>query len=466
MGSRGGKEGFDSHAKTPHYQRWQEFAGVGGKDENEEDDDDDESDNTDTDNSPFTRAPIGYAFRTPVVSESENRPPSDNQESAPETTSSNSDTVSFLDGGIGHELKQRGIIADDGSFLAGILANERQPSTVKEVHSAFCQRAGCSILTTNSFVAVPQRVQQDLYHAISPMDKHSGVPTEETVLKRTRELIQAAVKCTKDVATKENDNRRRAGRELVKIAGTVPPLTECYIASAVPHQIHRLVAPYSFILSTLIEEGVDLLLGETLSTAREGIAIVRALSKVLARKLTRPCVPLFISFTVDDFIQPTVLRSGESLKSAVDSILEEAEISGITLGAIGVNCASPTAVTIAIPILAECLRRRCRFMATTKILAYANAFQTTTTEWLVASGQIGALGQPFDYSRNNSFTSTDTYDQYGLIRPESYAVYAEKWRELGASIIGGCCGCSPLHMQAVSDKFASRSILGHKNVAV
>lgn len=44
QGAKGGKEGFDAHAKTQHYQNWKEFAAQ----------------------EPFTQSPIGYPFRAPV----------------------------------------------------------------------------------------------------------------------------------------------------------------------------------------------------------------------------------------------------------------------------------------------------------------------------------------------------------------------------------------------------------------
>ena len=65
-------------------------------------------------------------------------------------------TVTILDGGMGHELKLRGIVTD-GSFLAGIVANISQPEAVERVHADFL-RSGCDVVTTNSFMAVPTRM--------------------------------------------------------------------------------------------------------------------------------------------------------------------------------------------------------------------------------------------------------------------------------------------------------------------
>ncbi|RUM54567.1 MAG: homocysteine S-methyltransferase, partial [Marinomonas sp.] len=36
--------------------------------------------------------------------------------------------------------------------------------------------------------------------------------------------------------------------------------------------------------------------------------------------------------------------------------------------------------------------------------------------------------------------------------PESYLVWAEKWCELGATLIGGCCGIGPDHIAALAKR--------------
>lgn len=52
---------------------------------------------------------------------------------------------------MGHELKLRGV--SDGTFVAGLLANENNCSIVESIHEDYLD-AGCDVITTNSFVAV------------------------------------------------------------------------------------------------------------------------------------------------------------------------------------------------------------------------------------------------------------------------------------------------------------------------
>mmetsp|Transcript_30348 Transcript_30348/g.54978 ORF Transcript_30348/g.54978 Transcript_30348/m.54978 type:complete len:126 (+) Transcript_30348:40-417(+) len=99
--------------------------------------------------------------------------------------SNNGQIITILDGGLGHELKLRGI--SDGTFLAGVLANEENcgtgdnKDTVESIHMDYLA-AGCDVITTNSFVAVPQR-----------MIECGLVTNEANSNSRASELIRASV---------------------------------------------------------------------------------------------------------------------------------------------------------------------------------------------------------------------------------------------------------------------------------
>jgi homocysteine S-methyltransferase len=376
----------------------------------------------------------------------------------------------LLDGGNGHELKQRGI-TDDGSFVAGVLANETSPCVVQAVHSDFVH-AGCRILTTNSFVAVPSRMME------------SGEATsEETANQRAQELIQASIKCARAAVTAAADAPKHLFSAVtnIRIAGCVPPLTECYTADKVPQDADVLESAYEVILSTLISERVDLLLAETLSTIREARAIIRALSRVLKQQqqqqqqqqhksATLPSIPLWLSFTVKDDC-PTQLRSGESLMEGLNMCISESAAVGnqqqINLDAIGVNCSSPKAVSAAVPLLVtatnECNSETSKPL---RVLAYANAFQTTTSEWLACT-QTNTTQNDDTRSHSTGTIIDDTghhddgdYDEHGCILPDVYAKYAQKWVQDGATIVGGCCGCTPRHMWTVAEALKSKSKCG------
>ena len=47
-------------------------------------------------------------------------------------------------------------------------------------------------------------------------------------------------------------------------------------------------------------------------------------------------------------------------------------------------------------------------------------------------------------------TIAEDYDGDGIITPVAYARYAKQWKELGASVIGGCCATGPEHTRQLA----------------
>jgi len=91
-----------------------------------------------------------------------------------------------------------------------------------------------------------------------------GLATDEvSANKRASQLIQAAVDRAKSAITKYNaHNNRRDGRAHKKIAGCVPPLSECYFANKVSPDLDILISEYTIILTTLLDCKVGILLAE------------------------------------------------------------------------------------------------------------------------------------------------------------------------------------------------------------
>lgn len=112
-------------------------------------------------------------------------------------------------------------------------------------------------------------------------------------------------------------------------------------------------------------------------------------------------------------------------------------------------------------------------IAGVRIGCYANGFQTTTTQWLQGAAAEGLLSAPdpvclrvtcvcagvgvLSLVRRSAgilcFLSprvAGDYDAQGTITPAAYARHAAGWLAAGASIIGGCCGVGPEHMQRVA----------------
>lgn len=338
----------------------------------------------------------------------------------------------ILDGGTGHELKRRGI--SDGTFLSGLLANEKEKSMsiVERVHEDFLE-AGCDVITTNSFVAVPQRMLE------------GGLALDATGAEaRCAELIRAAVERARAAISRHHRKVDERGENTTpkRVAGCVSPLSECYFSEKVAESLTDLTTRYEFIISTLLDCKVDVLLAETLSTSREGVAILNALSKQTSDK---DIPPLWMSFTIHDN-RPTELRSGESLNDVCQIIIKEAQSLGLPLEAIGVNCSAPRAISDALSILAHYVEG-----TNIRCLCYGNCFQTTTSEWMDSlNNDTKGETNKGETNDKQKYASSD-YDEDGYLLPVAYSRYAQKWNDEGGTIIGGCCGCSPAHMRAVAE---------------
>jgi S-methylmethionine-dependent homocysteine/selenocysteine methylase len=291
--------------------------------------------------------------------------------------------------------------------------------------------AGCDVITTNSFVAVPPRmIECDL------------ASDENGANSRAMHLIIAAVDRAKSARTKYCET---CGSEhkCVKIAGCIPPITECYFAEKVL-SAETLIPMYKSIIAILHECDVDILLAETLSTLREAKAILQALSSLQSTKQHVKLPPLWMSFTIHDD-QPTQLRSGELLEDACQFILNETDVLGISIEAIGVNCSAPSAIIVALKILKTKLEN-----TEIKCMCYGNCFQTTTSEWIRSVNNDSSDSAAVAPAASVNQSCRDEYDVNGCLLPGAYAGYANAWAKAGATIIGGCCGCSPSHMKAVA----------------
>ena len=123
--------------------------------------------------------------------------------------------------------------------------------------------------------------------------------------------------------------------------------------------------------------------------------------------------PVWLSVSVDDY-DGTKLRSEEPLEGVMDYI-DRAD-------ALLVNCATPEAVTVTVNVIKGCDK---------PFGAYANGFTEITQSFV----QVGATVRELS-------ARTD-------LTPDTYAVFAEEWANMGATIIGGCCEVGPAHIAEI-----------------
>jgi S-methylmethionine-dependent homocysteine/selenocysteine methylase len=241
----------------------------------------------------------------------------------------------LLDGGMGRELRARGVEILDTIWSANALLTA--PEVVRQVHRDYIA-AGADVITTNTYGVI----RADL--------------AKEGIEHRFAELNLLAC----DLARQAQSD---AGKS-VRIAGSLPPLRGSYRPD--------LVGPFAEIEPLYREQAeilaprVDLLLCETMSSAAEAFAAVTA--------ATKTGLPVWVSFTLADDGSGR-LRSGESIAEAM------ALLNGLPIAGVLANCCPPESISAA---MAE-------IVATGKpvVGGYANTFLPVPEGWTLEGDNDG-----------------------------------------------------------------------------
>lgn len=247
--------------------------------------------------------------------------------------------------------------------------------------------AGAQIITVNSYACVPF---------------HLG---EERFQNEGHKLARHAAKIAREVANQTYDSCLN-----VLVAGALPPALGSYRPDLFnPEQAKS-------IYNVLVEAQnpfVDLWLAETISSIAELEA------NYLALKETEK--DIYYAFSLEDVEQGEArLRSGELVKEAVEKACQF-QAKGIFF-----NCSIPEVMEGAIKEAKKIIDRN---NAKIEIGVYANNFSPIST----------------------AHFANDTISSVRELSPQTYLQFAKQWHKQGATIIGGCCGISPEHIQALSD---------------
>jgi len=217
------------------------------------------------------------------------------------------------------------------------------------------------------------------------------------------DLIQRGGRLAQTARDRHVDDASSSSRRPL-IAGCLPPLHESYRPDRVG-DARELMSVYAKIVEA-IDPYSDVLLCETMSSVAEAQAAAQSASSVGK--------PLWVSWTLDDDASGR-LRSGETLQQAVAAL---DSIPNIEL--YSVNCSSPDAIDSGVTVLREAVGAKAPFGA------YANGF-------------------------SQSFRSTDVGTEYDAeLTTGIYVDRAGRWISAGASVVGGCCGVFPEHIEAVT----------------
>ena len=196
-----------------------------------------------------------------------------------------------------------------------------------------------------------------------------------------------------------------ASGRAVLIAGSLPPLAGSFRPDLVGG--YEEIEPLYSELAEVLAPHVDILLCETMSSIDEGRAAAAA--------ATRTGKPVWVSWTLHED-RSGRLRSGEEIDEAARA-LSDLPVSGLLA-----NCCAPESITSAIPQLKQTGMKY--------IGGYANTFQPIPEDWDLQGDKKtdGSLGLRAD------------------LDPESYAARVKDWLKAGATVVGGCCGTRPAHI--------------------
>lgn len=284
--------------------------------------------------------------------------------------------VLLLDGPTGTELERRGF--ETALPLWTATAPRLAPDLLLQIHGDYVD-AGADILTACTF--------RTTHHTLS----NAGYDDDP------RELTSLAVDIAKNAAKKAN--------RTVLVAGSMAPLEDCYAPERTPDAA-TLAQEHLAHAQALLAAGVDLILVETMPTAKEALAASRA-----ATTAARGRVPVIVSLLARPGRQ---LFDGSALSTALAALAD----SPVEL--VAVNCCSTDACTQAM----QDLRSTGRLFG-----AYANAHQPDST-----FGQAPASLDVAGYGRG-----------------------VEAWLDFGATFVGGCCGTGPEHIAHLRKVIDERS---------
>jgi 5-methyltetrahydrofolate--homocysteine methyltransferase len=306
--------------------------------------------------------------------------------------------IVVLDGAMGTEIQNLGLsddafrgdrFCDHGCDLAGNneLLTLTQPDAMRDIHLRYFL-AGADIAETNTFSA--NRVSQGDYDTVD----------------QVVELNEAAARLTREAAEEAQgiDGRRRF------VAGAVGPTNMTLsLSPKVEDPGYRAITfgaladAYQEQIEALLRGGVDAILIETIFDTLNAKAAIVASRRAMAAHGTQ--LPLMISGTITD-------RSGRTLSGQTPAAFWQSIRHAQPL-TVGLNCA----------LGAEEMRPHLLELATvadTFVCAYPNA------------------GLPNELGGYNE-------------TPEQTAAYVAEFAEAGlVNVVGGCCGTTPAHIEAIA----------------
>lgn len=304
----------------------------------------------------------------------------------------------LLDGGMGQELVKRSHREPTPLWSTQVLLD--QPELVEQVHLDYI-RAGARVITVNSYTLTPGRLAR------------AEIEQNKFNMLHNKALDLAESACLKALELGYINSRQD-----VQIAGCLPPLRASYLPSSAPNQ--TICEQEYEALVDVQKNKVDLFLIETMTSLTETDAALKYAKK--------SGLPTWVAFVPEEFAEnnneQVLLKGGMPLVNIVP-LLQLRQPNAVLL-----NCASPEAITQAMPSLVQ-YAKACDFDML--LGAYGNRFVSTNA--LKEGGTVAALK-----TRDNP-------------TPKQYCDFAKIWVDMGCHIVGGCCEIDPTYIHELSQHF-------------
>ncbi len=314
--------------------------------------------------------------------------------------------ILILDGGMGTMVQQyklgeadyRGhVCRDHGCDLKGNndLLVLTKPEVIREIHNNYLA-AGADIIETDTFNGT----------SIAMADYR----LEHMVRAMNREAAKLARECCAEWTKKTPDKSRFVAGALGPTNRTASISPDVNDASKRNVSFDELVAAYTEQLEGLIEGGIDLVLVETIFDTLNAKAALFAYQTLFENDRDPP--PLMISGTITDASGRTL--SGQTVAAFWNSVRHARPLS------VGINCALGAAA------MRPHVEELAKIAPDTFVSVYPNA------------------GLP------NPLSETG-YDE----TPAMTAGLLKEFAQSGlVNIVGGCCGTTPAHIQAIGEAVA------------
>ena len=296
-------------------------------------------------------------------------------------------TFKILDGAMGSELIRWGMELPEHIWSAA--ANLTNPELVLEFHRKFVD-AGADYITANTFRTTPRafgKIDGLVTECASQALPRDVEVNKKETIIKSRKSLFTAVELAKEVASNS-----------VKVLGSIASLEDCYSPELFPGK-NTAITEFRQLGGWLSDAGVDILLLETMNSIAEAEAGLIALQSFE--------LPIWVSFVMKD---DEHLLSGDLLLDAL-TLLQDHSVNTVLL-----NC-NP-------------LRRTEKAM----ILLTKN----WTGKWGIYPN-LG-IGEPSPNGRITKYESM-----------EKFTALMEKAIDLGASVVGACCGSTQKQISGLSE---------------